>query len=78
MRASPIPRSRRGLPTWTARCLAARPPISASSSPKETEKWGKVIRAANIKTGVRMTAAALFRRKGESPHATAKGHKSEL
>ena len=25
-----------------------------------------------------MTAAALFRRKGESPHATAKGHKSEL
>ena len=28
--------------------------------------------------GVRMAAAALFRRKGESPHATAKGHKSEL
>ena len=28
--------------------------------------------------GVRMTAAALFRRKGDSPHATAKGHKSEL
>ena len=33
--ASPIPRSRRGLPTWTARCLAARPPISASSSPRK-------------------------------------------
>ena len=31
--ASPIPRSRRGLPTWAARCLRARPPISASSSP---------------------------------------------
>ena len=30
--ASPVPNSRRGLPTWTARCLAARPPISASSS----------------------------------------------
>ena len=32
-RASPIPRSRRGLPTWAARCLRARPPTSASSSP---------------------------------------------
>ena len=31
--ASPIPRSRRGLPTWAARCLSARPPTSASSSP---------------------------------------------
>ena len=31
--ASPIPRSRRGLPTWAARCLRARPPTSASSSP---------------------------------------------
>ena len=33
MPPSPIPSSRLGLPTWTARCLAARPPISASSSP---------------------------------------------
>ena len=33
MPASPIPRSRRGLPTWAARCLRARPPTSASSSP---------------------------------------------
>ena len=35
MPASPIPRSRRGLPTWTARCLAARPPTLRSSSPKK-------------------------------------------
>ena len=27
------PRSRRGLPSWAARCLRARPPNSASSSP---------------------------------------------
>ena len=33
MRASPIPRSRRGSPTWAAPCLRARPPTSASSSP---------------------------------------------
>ena len=31
--ASPIPRSRRGLPTWAARRLPARLPTSASSSP---------------------------------------------
>ena len=30
---SPIPRSRRGLPTWAAPCFPARPPTSASSSP---------------------------------------------
>ena len=33
--ASPIPRSRRGSPTWAARCLRARPPSSASSSPRK-------------------------------------------
>ena len=33
MRASPIRRSRRGLPIWAARCFRARPPTSASSSP---------------------------------------------
>ena len=35
MQASPIPRSRRGLPTSAARRLPARPPTSASSSPKK-------------------------------------------
>ena len=33
MRASPTPSSQRGLPTWAARCLRSRLPISASSSP---------------------------------------------
>ena len=33
MPALPIPRSRRGSPTWAARCLQARLPTSASSSP---------------------------------------------
>jgi len=32
-RALPIPSSRRGLPTWAARRLRARPPTSADSSP---------------------------------------------
>ena len=35
MRLSPIPRSRRGLPTSAARCLPVRLPTSASSSPRK-------------------------------------------
>ena len=35
MRASPIPRSRHGLPNWAARRLPSRPPTSASSSPRK-------------------------------------------
>ena len=30
-------------------CLRSRPPTSAKLIADETEKWGKVIRAANIK-----------------------------
>jgi hypothetical protein len=44
MPASPTRSCRRGLRTWAAQCLQARLPTSV-----ETEKWGKVIRAANIK-----------------------------
>jgi tripartite-type tricarboxylate transporter receptor subunit TctC len=35
MRASPIRRSRRGLPTWAAQCFRFRPATSASSSPRK-------------------------------------------
>ena len=49
MPASPIPRSRRGLPTWAARCLPGSPADFGKLIADETEKWGKVIRAANIK-----------------------------
>jgi tripartite-type tricarboxylate transporter receptor subunit TctC len=34
-RASPIPRSRRGLPTWVATCSRSRRPTSASASPRK-------------------------------------------
>ena len=49
MPASPIPRSRRGLPTWAARRLPGSPADFGKLIADETEKWGKVIRAANIK-----------------------------
>ena len=38
---SPIPNSRRGLPTWMAPRLAARPPISGSSSPTKPRSGAK-------------------------------------
>ena len=48
MPASPIPRSRRGLPT-----LATRACVSPADFGKliadETEKWGKVVKFAGIK-----------------------------
>ena len=47
--ASPIPRSRRGLPTWAAQRLPVSPAEFGKLIADETEKWGKVIRAANIK-----------------------------
>ena len=47
--ASPIPRSRRGSPTWAARCLPGSPAEFGKLIADETEKWAKVIRAANIK-----------------------------
>ena len=40
-RLSPIPRSRRGLPTWAAPCFRARPPTSASSSPTKPRNGAK-------------------------------------
>ena len=49
MPASPIPRSRRGSPTWVARRLPGSPAEFGKLIADETEKWGKVIRAANIK-----------------------------
>ena len=48
-RASPIPRSRRGLPISVATVLALSPADFGKLIAEETEKWGKVIRAANIK-----------------------------
>ena len=48
-RPLPIPRSRRGSPIWAARCFRARPSDFGKLIADETEKWGKVIRAANIK-----------------------------
>ena len=44
-----IRRSRRALPTWAPRCFRAPPTDFAKLMADETEKWGKVIRAANIK-----------------------------
>ena len=49
MQAFPIPRSRRVSPTVAVQRLQARPPILASSSRDETEKWGKVVKFAGIK-----------------------------
>ena len=46
---SPIPRSRRGLPTSAARAMPVTPADFGKLIADETEKWGKVIRAANIK-----------------------------
>ena len=45
---SPIPRSRRGLLDLAAQCLRS-PADFGKLIADETEKWGKVIRAANIK-----------------------------
>ena len=42
-------RSRRGLPIWAARCLPGSPADFGKLIADETEKWAKVIRAANIK-----------------------------
>jgi hypothetical protein len=36
------------LPNWAARCLQLRPPVLWKFIAAKTEKWGKVIRAANI------------------------------
>ena len=49
MPASPIPRSRRGSPTLGGTVLAGSPADFGKLIADETEKWGKVIRAANIK-----------------------------
>ena len=40
------------MPTWAARCLRGSPADFGKLIADETEKWGKVIRAANIKAGV--------------------------
>jgi len=37
------------LPTWAARVLPGSPADFGKLIADETEKWGKVIRAANIK-----------------------------
>ena len=42
-------RSRRDLSRWRAPRCPARPPILPTLIAEDTEKWGKVIRAANIK-----------------------------
>ena len=49
MRLSPIPSSRRGLPTLVAPVLAGSPADFRKFIAEETEKWGKVIRTADIK-----------------------------
>jgi len=49
MRASPIPKSRRGLPISGKPHFPARPPTSVGTSPTKTEKWAKVIKSAGIK-----------------------------
>ena len=49
MRRSPIPRSRRGLPTLGGTVLSGSPADFGKLIADETEKWGKVIRAANIR-----------------------------
>ena len=79
-RASPIPRSRRGLPTWAARSLRARPPTSASSSPTKPRsgaRWSgrptsrRLERALTNSVHVRFTAKAtpLLRSCGKSRSA---------
>ena len=47
--ASPIPRSRRGLPTLAAPCLRGSPADFGKLIADETEKWGKVVKFAGIK-----------------------------
>jgi hypothetical protein len=47
--ASPIPRSRRGSPIWEVHRLSGSPADFGKFIADETEKWGKVIRALNIK-----------------------------
>ena len=49
MRASPIPRSRRGSPTWAATVLPGSPADFGKLIADETEKWGKVVKFAGIK-----------------------------
>ena len=49
MPALPIPRSRRGSPTWSALCLLVSPADFGKLIADETEKWAKVIRAGDIK-----------------------------
>ena len=48
-RLSPIPRSRHGLPTLGGNALTGSPADFGKLVAEETEKWAKVIRAANIK-----------------------------
>ena len=48
-RASPTPRSKARLADLAARCLPVSPADFGKFIADETEKWGKVIRAANIK-----------------------------
>ena len=48
-RRSPIPRSRRGLPTWAARCLPGSPADFGKLIADETEKWGKVVKFSGAK-----------------------------
>jgi tripartite-type tricarboxylate transporter receptor subunit TctC len=48
-RALLIRRSRRALPTWVPRCFSGSPADFGKLIADETEKWGKVIQAANIK-----------------------------
>ena len=49
MRASPIPRSRRSFAELGGTVLAGSPADFGKLIADETEKWGKVVRAANIK-----------------------------
>jgi hypothetical protein len=46
---SPIPRSRHDSPILGATVLPGSPADFAKLIPDDTEKWAKVIRAANIK-----------------------------
>ena len=57
---SPIPRSRRGYAELGSTALAGSPADFGKLIADETEKWGKVIRAANIKAGVSRTLAPTF------------------
>ena len=49
MPASPIPRSRRGLPTLATQCLRLSPADFGKFIADETEKWGKVVKFAGSK-----------------------------